>query len=88
MRIENRENAGLESLKALASVFEINIKDSDKKEDIEQIRKEESYIQNLKGFYKLFTIAILSLVLQFIVALNDSENWNFFYGYCCLGELY
>ncbi|TXE15983.1 helix-turn-helix domain-containing protein [Psychroserpens burtonensis] len=77
-RIENGENAGLESLKSLASVFEINIKDSDKKEDIEQIRKEESYIQNLKGFYKLFAIAILSLVLPFIIALNDFENWSAF----------
>ena len=31
-RIEKGENAGLESLKSLASVFEINITDSDKKE--------------------------------------------------------
>jgi transcriptional regulator with XRE-family HTH domain len=31
-RIENGENAGLESLKSLACVFEINIADSDKKE--------------------------------------------------------
>ena len=30
-RIENGENAGLESLKSLAAVFEIDIVDSDKK---------------------------------------------------------
>ena len=40
-RIENGENAGLESLKSLAAVFIINIKDANKKEDIEQIRKDE-----------------------------------------------
>lgn len=77
-RIENGENAGLESLKSLAAVFEINIADSDKKEEMEQIRKEEEYVQNVKGFYKLFAIAILSLLVPFILALSDSSNWNIF----------
>tara|TARA_B100000809_G_scaffold265803_1_gene325806 strand:+ start:6058 stop:6516 length:459 start_codon:yes stop_codon:yes gene_type:complete len=77
-RIENGENAGLESLKSLASVFEINITDSDKKQELEQIRKEEEYIQNVKGFYKLLAIAILSLIVPFIIAINDSSNWNIF----------
>ena len=77
-RIETGENAGLESLKSLAAVFEINIEDSDKKKEIEQIRKEEEYVQNLKGFYKLLAIAILSLVVPFIIAVNDSTNWNVF----------
>ncbi len=77
-RIENGENAGLESLKSLAAVFEINIADSDKKEEMEQIRKEEAYVQNVKGFYKLFAIAILSLVAPFFIAVNDSSNWNVF----------
>jgi len=77
-RIENGENAGLESLKSLAAVFEINIADSDKKEEVEQIRKEEAYILNLKGLYKLLAIAILSLVVPFIIAVNDSSNWNIF----------
>ena len=77
-RIENGENAGLESLKSLGAIFEINIADSDKKEEIEQIRKEEEYVQNLKGFYKLLAIAILSLVVPFILAVNDSSFWNVF----------
>jgi transcriptional regulator with XRE-family HTH domain len=77
-RIENGENAGLESLKSLAAVFEINIADSDKKEEIEQIRKEEEYVQNVKGFYKLLAVAVLSLVAPFIIAVNDSSNWNIF----------
>ncbi|MFT6338402.1 MAG: transcriptional regulator with XRE-family HTH domain [Halioglobus sp.] len=54
-RIENGENAGLESLKSLRAFFEINIADSDKTNEIEQIRKEE-YVQNVKGFYKLLLL--------------------------------
>ena len=69
-RIENGENAGLESLKCLASVFEINIADSDKKEEMEQIRKEEEYVQNVKGFYKILALAIFSLVGFFIIAIS------------------
>ena len=78
-RIENGENAGLESLKSLAAVFEINIADSDKKEEIKQIRKEEEYVQNLKGFYKLLAIALLSLLVPFILAVNDSSLWSVFF---------
>jgi len=77
-RIEKGENAGLESLKSLAAVFEINIEDSDKKEEIEQIRKEEEYVQNLKGFYKLLAIGILSLLVPFILAVGDSSLWSVF----------
>jgi transcriptional regulator with XRE-family HTH domain len=77
-RIENGENAGLESLKSLAAVFETNIVDSDKKVEMEQIRKEEEYVQNVKGFYKLLAVAILSLLLPFILAVSDSSNWNVF----------
>ncbi|MFT5753604.1 MAG: transcriptional regulator with XRE-family HTH domain [Flavobacterium sp.] len=77
-RIENGENAGLESLKSLAAVFEINIADSDKNQEMEQIRKEEEYVQNVKGFYKLLGIAILSLVVPIILAISDSSNWGIF----------
>lgn len=77
-RIENGENAGLESLKSLAAVFEINIADSDKKDEMEQVRKEEEYVQNMKGFYKFIAIAIMSLIVPFIFAVNDSSLWNVF----------
>ena len=77
-RIENGENVGLESLKSLAAVFEINISDSDKHQEMEQIRKEEEYVQNVKGFYKLLAIAILSLVVPLILAISDSSNWGVF----------
>ena len=77
-RIENGENAGLESLKALGAVFDTNISDSDKKVEMEQIRKEEEYVQNVMGFYKLLGIAILSLLVPFILAISDSSNWILF----------
>jgi transcriptional regulator with XRE-family HTH domain len=77
-RIENGGNAGLEPLKSLAAVFEINIADSDKREEMGQIRKEEEYVQNVKGFYKLFAVAILGLVVPFILAVNDSSNCPLF----------
>ena len=76
--IEQGENAGLESLKSLAAVFETNITDSDKTQEIEQVRKEEEYLQSIKGFYKLLAIAILSLVVPLIIAVNDASNWNVF----------
>jgi transcriptional regulator with XRE-family HTH domain len=78
-RIETGENAGFESLKSLAAVFEIDIIDSDKKNEITQIRKEEAYIQNIKGFYKLLAIAILSLIAPIILAINDPSNWGVFF---------
>ena len=79
-RIENGENAGLESLKSLAAVFETNIEDSDKKDELEQVRKEEEYIQKLKGFYKLLALAGLNLVVFFFIAISDSdsESWGVF----------
>ena len=79
-RIENGENAGLESLKSLGAVFDTNIADSDKKLEMEQIRKEEEYVQNVKGFYGFLALAIFSLVVFFIIALfdSDSEGWYLF----------
>ena len=75
-RIENGGNAGLESLKSLAAVFEIIIEDSDKKQEMEQIRKEEEYVQNVKGFYKLLAVALISLIVPLILAISDSSNWS------------
>ena len=65
----------------MASVFETNITDSDKKEEIEQFRKEEEHVQNVKGFYGFLALAIFSLVVFFIIALfdSDSEGWYLFF---------
>ena len=32
----------------------------------------------MKAFYKLFAIAVLSLIVPFIIALNDSALWTVF----------
>ena len=77
-RIENGENAGLESLKSLAAVFDTNIADSNKKEEAEQIRKEEEYVQNLKGFYKLLFFAIINLIIFLWIAVSDSDRDGWF----------
>src|SRR5476651_336031 len=76
-RIENGENAGLESLKALAAVFEMDIVDSDKKDEIEQAKREEAYVQRIKGFYKLLLIAIFCLVYPLFDAIR-SGKWTTF----------
>ena len=74
-RIERGENAGLETLKSLAAVFETNIVDADKDLEIERVKEEQAYVQNVKGFYKLFAIAIFSLIVPFILAIKGSFNW-------------
>lgn len=78
-RIENGKNAGLESLKSLASVFEINIEDSQTNKEMEQIRLEEKYIQKVKGFYILTAIANLSLMVLFIILVNNGNDWDVFF---------
>lgn len=77
-RIENGENAGLESLKSLGAVFERNVVDSDKKIEIDQARKAEAYVQNVKSFYKLLAIALLSLAVPLVLAVSDAANWSVF----------
>ena len=81
-RIESGEKAGLESLKALAAVFEINLVDFDKKEEDSQIEKEELLLKKRKGFFKLLAIAGLSLSSILILAISNSEMWMllFYFG--------
>lgn len=68
---------GLESFKSLAAVFHINIIYFDKNVELEHVRKEEAYIQNIKGFYKFVGIALLSLVVPFILVINDATFKDF-----------
>ena len=74
-RIERGENAGLESLKALAAVFEINLVDFDKKKEEAQAEKEEKRLKKRKDFFKLLAVAVLSLSPIFIMAISNSEMW-------------
>ena len=77
-RIENGNNAGLESLKSLAAVFETEIVDSDGKMEMEQTRKEEAYIQNVKRFFGLVVAVVMLLLVPFIYVVQDSSNWGIF----------
>lgn len=77
-RIENGENAGLESLKSLAAVFETNIVDSDKNKEMEQIKKEEAYIQNIKGFYGLLVALAMIMFVPLMYVIEDPANWGMF----------
>jgi hypothetical protein len=61
----------------LAAVFEIELVDSDKNEEIEQARKEEEYVQNVKGLYKLSAVAVFSLLFPLFTGFKDSE-WSIF----------
>ncbi|WP_246175213.1 helix-turn-helix domain-containing protein [Tenacibaculum aiptasiae] len=76
-RIENGENAGLESLKSLAAVFETTITDVKKEIDVAQLKKETVYLEKVKGLYKLVAIALLSMLLPIILVFVDSSNWLF-----------
>ena len=44
------------------------------------IKKEEKYVQKVRGFYLLLALAIVNLVLFFFIALkdSDSEGWGLF----------
>lgn len=77
-RIENGENAGLESLKSLAAVFETHIVDPDKKEKMEQTQKEEAYIKSVKGFYGLLVAVVLIMAVPFMYVINDPSNLGLF----------
>lgn len=64
----------------MAAVFETTIEDSNKEQELEQIKKEEKYVQKVKGFYQLLALAIVNLVIFFLIAISDSdsESWGLF----------
>jgi len=73
-RIESGQNADFETLKSLASVFEINLSSLNKEEESEQLRIEEKRNEDVKGLYKFIALAIFSLILTFFISYNES-NW-------------
>jgi len=85
-RIERDQKAGLESLKALSAVFDIEINELQREavdavgiitaEQTDKVRK-EAYAEDVKGLYKLIAVAIFTLVPTFIFVLNDTTGWGF-----------
>ena len=76
-RIESGQNADFETLKSLASVFEINLSSLNKKEEEEQLRVEEKRNEDIKGLYKFIALAVFSLIFTFFISYNES-NWIIF----------
>ena len=76
-RIESGQNADFETLKSLASVFEINLSSLNKKEEEEQLQIEEKQNEDIKGLYKFIALAVFSLIITFFISFNDS-NWILF----------
>jgi transcriptional regulator with XRE-family HTH domain len=76
-RIESGQNADFETLKSLASVFEINLSSLNKEEEKEQLRIEEKRNEDIKGLYKFLALAIFSLIFTFFISYNES-NWVIF----------
>jgi len=85
-RIERDQKAGLESLKALSAVFDIEISELQREavdavgiitaEQDDQTKK-EAYTEGVIGIYKLAGLAILSLISTFVFAVDDTTGWGF-----------
>ena len=76
-RIESGQNADFETLKSLASVFEINLSSLNKKEEEEQLGIEEKRNEDVKGLYKFIGLAAFSLIFTFFISFKDSD-WTVF----------
>ena len=85
-RIERDQKAGLESLKALSAVFDIEISEL-QREAVDAVgiisaeqtdeAKKEAYAEDVKGLYKLTALAIFTLVSTFIFVVDDTTGWGF-----------
>ncbi len=85
-RIERDQKAGLESLKALSAVFDIEISELQREavdaagiitaEQDDQKRK-EAYTEGVIGIYKLSGLAIFSLISTFVFVVDDTTGWGF-----------
>lgn len=79
-RIENGNKVGFESLKALAAVFQLEIKELEAHNKQEQIDKETEYVHKIKGLYTYIVIAIVSLLVPFYLVIMDTFTWMLFLG--------
>ena len=85
-RIERDQKAGLESLKALSSVFGIEISELQREavdaagiiaQEQDDVTKKEAYAQDVKGLFKLAALAIFSLISTFIFVVDETTGWGF-----------
>lgn len=74
-RIENDHKAGLESIKALSAVFEVEIVEEEF-DKASQKEKEEKYIQSVKGAYQWGGLALLSIIISVINVIQGENDWD------------
>lgn len=80
-RIERGQKVGLESLKSLAAVFEIQVnelqQESEMKSDTQLTLEEENalgYVKDIRAFYTHFMIYIVVMLLIFIAHMMSSPD--------------
>jgi len=74
-RIENDHKAGLESIKALSAVFEVEIVEEEFDKG-SQKEKEDKYIQSVKGAYQWGGLALLSIIISVINVIQGENDWD------------
>ncbi|KKD60825.1 XRE family transcriptional regulator [Grimontia sp. AD028] len=83
-RIERGDKAGLESLKSLAAVFEIQVSDlrkepePDMTEEVKYTAEEErviNQVREIKGFYSHLTTYVLVIGLLFVINFLTSPGY-------------
>ena len=81
-RVERGAKPGLETLKALAAVFDLDIADFQQEEEsmnnndvsIEE-KKAFEYVQNVKGFYSHLAVYILVIIGLFVINLTTAPGY-------------
>ncbi len=81
-RIERGQNAGLESLKCLAAVFEVDLselkQETDMTTDTELTAEEQQvieYVRDIKGFYTHFIKYVVVIIFLFIINLITNPGY-------------
>ncbi|KXF82308.1 2TM domain-containing protein [Enterovibrio coralii] len=83
-RLERGDKAGLESLKSLAAVFEVQVSDLQKQpepdmtEDVKYTEEEErvmNQVRDLKGFYSHLVTYVLVIGMLFVINLLTSPEY-------------
>ena len=82
-RIERGQNAGLESLKALACVFEVQLSDLNQEQSVSNGEKNREtqaveYVRDIKGFYThlLEYVVVILCLLAFNLFESPDNLWS------------
>ncbi|PHS74541.1 MAG: hypothetical protein COB56_09095 [Robiginitomaculum sp.] len=83
-RIERNHKAGLESLKSLAAVFNIEVAELREELKVVNINEEneEVFANNIIRFYAISAALIFMLIFPLMSALQDPSNWGPFMVMC------